>query len=108
MTINEIIKKYREGEITVEEANKQLEAMDAGFTFDPTKTIDNPTGAWTEAEMEEGFFEAEPKAYTKYPEDVNMKKIPEFAGMTIIQKTKKGQFEVKYDELGYAVKATKI
>lgn len=105
MTVNEIIKAYKTGKMTVDEANKALDELDAGFSLNPEQ---NNGGKWTEDEMKEGFFNAEPKAYTKYPEQPIMKRIPEFAGLTITQKTKIGQFDVKYDELGYAVKSTKV
>ena len=54
-SINDIIDRYKAGEITLEEANRQLKAENAGFTLDPEQ---NP-GGWTQEELEQGFIPAQ-------------------------------------------------
>ena len=55
-SINDIIDRYKAGEITLEEANRQLKAENAGFTLDPEQ---NPGGGWTQEELEQGFIPAQ-------------------------------------------------
>ena len=54
-SINDIIDRYKAGEITLEEANWQLKAENAGFTLDPEQ---NHGGGWTQEELEQGFIPA--------------------------------------------------
>jgi hypothetical protein len=93
----EILAKYTSGEVNAEETNKALKEAGANFSVDPAKA----TEGWTEAEMKEGFRDPDPNA-PKLPMGPDMSRRKDLAGQTIIQYTKKGRYEVSYDELGYA------
>lgn len=108
MKINDILDMYKKGEWDLEKTNFELKKANAGFYIDGDKIKKNPAGNWTEEEMKEGFIEGAPEGYEKYPKDVVLKRVEEFAGLEIIQKTQKGEFKVTYDDLGYAVKAVKV
>ena len=97
-----IINDYKEGRKTLEEANKELAEIGAGFSLNPEKG----TGVWTEEEMKEGFRGTEEPGEVLL-EKPDMKRRPELAGMVVRQKTKMGQFDVHYNENGYAVKAVR-
>ncbi len=101
-TINDIMEKYKAGEITIEEANAQRKEADAGFSLNPEK---NPGGGWTEAEMAEGFMPGEERE--ALPKTPDMRRRKELAGQIVEQETASGPFMVEYDEDGYAVKATR-
>lgn len=102
--ITEILRKYGAGEITAEEANEALRAENAGFSVDPVKA---GKGEWTEQEMKEGFFDAERK-YPVYPDETDKQRRTDLAGLTVIQKTKKGTFAVSYDEEGYHIVSKRV
>ena len=108
--ITEILKKYGAGEITAEEANKQLDEANAGISVDPLKGC--VCGCWSKRETAEGFFDPvemgfEPKK-NFYPDTPVLKRVKAFANLTVIQPTAAGEFEVTYDEDGYAVRAHRV
>ncbi len=101
--IEEILEAYKNGEKTTEEANAELKAAGANFHLDDEK---NPSGGWTQAEMDAGFLPgvpADPK-----PDKPDMGRVIPLAGQTVIQECRSGRYAVTYDELGYAVKAVKL
>nr|DAT63420.1 MAG TPA: antilipopolysaccharide factor, Lipid A binding protein [Caudoviricetes sp.] len=102
-TINDIMEQYKAGKITVEEANAKLKEAGANFSLDPNK---NPGGGWTKEEMEQGFTPATGE-HVVYPDKPDLSRRKELAGQVVEQKTNAGRFDVTYDELGYAVKATR-
>lgn len=99
----EILMKYKNGEIDAEEANKELIKAGSNLVLDPNK---NPSGGWTDAEMEEGHFPGEPAKIL--PDRPDMSRNEDLVGMSVVQIVKGGKYRVEYDELGYAVKAVKI
>lgn len=102
-TINDIMEQYKAGKITLEEANAKLKEAGAGFSLNPER---NPTGGWTKEEMEQGFTPAAGE-HVVYPDKPDLSRRKELAGQVVEQKTNAGRFDVTYDELGYAVKATR-
>jgi len=101
--INDIMERYENKEITVEEANAELAKIGAGFHLEPGRD-----GGWTEEEMAMGFFEPEDRGFERkpiYPRTPDMRKRPDLAGKTVRQKTVAGEFDVAYNESGYAVSA---
>ncbi len=100
MNINEIIEAYKKHQITADEANKALADARSNIRFNP----DNAKG-WTEEQMENGFLPGDPAV--ELPERPDMSRREELAGMTVVQRTKGGIYDVTYDEMGYAVKAVK-
>ena len=102
-TINDIMEQYKAGKITPEEANAKLKEAGANFSLDPNK---NPGGGWTKEEMEQGFTPATGE-HVVYPDKPDLSRRKELAGQVVEQKTNAGRFDVTYDELGYAVKATR-
>ena len=106
--ITEILRKYGAGEITAEECNTQLKEANAGFSVDPEK---NPSGDWTSAEIEEGFFDPSEKGFEvkkRVHHDEVMKRHTQFAGMTIYYQTTRGNFLVTYNENGYHYSSKRV
>lgn len=105
--MNEIINKYKAGEITVDEANEKLREAGAGYYLKPL--TEEERAAKKEREDIAGFFEV-PEGQRKptYPQKPDMGRNKDLAGFTVVQKTVAGLFAVEYDEDGYAVKAVRI
>ena len=103
--VNEIMEKYKAGEITVEEANEQLKSAGAAFHLEPM--TDEERAAKKQREDEEGFIPAteEAKPLPKTPE---MRRRKDLAGQVVRQMTRSGPFDVTYDADGYAVKAHRV
>ena len=104
--MKDIINKYKNGEISIEEANAQLKEAGAGYFFKPMTDEERDEKKAREDAL--GFFEPEERGFARkpvYPQEPDMSKKPELAGYTVIQKTVAGLFEVTYDEAGYAVEA---
>lgn len=154
--IDEIMAQYNAGKITIDEANKKLDALDGaqdgeygiGFYLasdrakgcnawldcgignpDPVKiedgklvggghpsytilyqgkrwhvkSVDDPT-------LVEGPGVSETVEREVLPDDIDWSRKKEYAGRKepVRQKTKKGTYDVYYNELGYAVKAVKV
>lgn len=107
--ITETLRKYGAGEITAKEANKALSGT--GISVDPLKGCVH--GCWTKREMAEGFFDPaefgfDPKTFGVLSHTPDMKRVPAFANLTVVQPVKSGSFEVTYDENGYAQKAVRV
>ena len=98
--INKILEQYKNGEKSLDETNKALEAADAGFYL-----REKGRDGWTEEEMEQGFRGGEPAKEVQRKPDMSRR--TELAGMTVTQYTAAGTYSVTYDENGYAVKAIK-
>ena len=103
--VNEIMEKYKAGEITVEEANKQLRQQGANFHLEPM--TDEERAAKKQREDEEGFIPATEEAEV-LPKTPDMRRRKELAGQVVRQKTKSGLYDVTYDADGYAVKARRV
>ena len=103
--VNEIMEKYTAGEITAEEANKQLHQQGANFHLEPM--TDEERAAKKQRDDELGFIPAteEGKPLPKTP-DMHRRK--DLAGQVVRQKTRSGLYDVTYDADGYAVKARSV
>ena len=103
--VNEIMEKYKDGEITVEEANKQLRQQGANFHLEPM--TDEERAAKKQREDELGFIPATEEA-KPLPKTPDMRRRKDLAGQVVRQMTRSGPFDVTYDADGYAVKARRV
>lgn len=103
--VNEIMEKYKAGEITVEEANKQLRQQGANFHLEPM--TDEERAAKKQREDEEGFIPATEESEV-LPKTPDMRRRKDLAGQVVRQMTRSGPFDVTYDADGYAVKARRV
>ena len=103
--VNEIMEKYKAGEITMEEANEQLRQK--GATFHLEHMTDEERAARKQREDEEGFLPATEEA-KPLPRTPDMRRRKDLAGQAVRQMTKSGPFDVTYDADGYAVKARRV
>ena len=103
--VNEIMEKYKTGEITVEEANEQLKSAGAAFHLEPM--TDEELAAKKQREDEEGFIPATEEA-KPLPKTADMRRRKDLAGQVVRQMTRSGPFDVTYDADGYAVKARRV
>lgn len=103
--VNEIMEKYKAGEITIEEANKQLRQQGANFHLEPM--TDEERAAKKQREDELGFIPATEEA-KPLPKTPDMRRRKDLAGQVVRQMTRSGPFDVTYDADGYAVKARRV
>ena len=103
--LNEIMEKYKAGEITMEEANEQLRQK--GATFHLEHMTDEERAARKQREDEEGFLPATEEA-KPLPRTPDMRRRKDLAGQVVRQMTRSGPFDVTYDADGYAVKARRV
>ena len=103
--VNEIMEKYKAGEITVEEANNQLRQQGANFHLEPM--TDEERAAKKQREDELGFIPATEEA-KPLPKTPDMRRRKDLAGQVVRQMTRSGPFDVTYDADGYAVKARRV
>lgn len=103
--VNEIMEKYKAGEITVEEANEQLRQQGANFHLKPM--TDEERAAKKQREDELGFIPATEEA-KPLPKTPDMRRRKDLAGQVVRQMTRSGPFDVTYDADGYAVKAHRV
>ena len=103
--VNEIMEKYKAGEITVEEANEQLRQQGANFHLEPM--TDEERAAKKQREDELGFIPATDEA-KPLPKTPDMRRRKDLAGQVVRQKTRSGLYDVTYNEDGYAVKASRV
>ena len=103
--VNEIMEKYKAGEITVEEANEQLRQHGANFHLEPM--TDEERAAKKQREDELGFIPATDEA-KPLPKTPDMRRRKDLAGQVVRQMTRSGPFDVTYDADGYAVKARRV
>lgn len=103
--VNEIMEKYKAGEITVEEANEQLRQQGANFHLEPM--TDEERAAKKQREDELGFIPATEEA-KPMPKTPDMRRRKDLAGQVVRQMTRSGPFDVTYDADGYAVKARRV
>ena len=103
--VNEIMEKYKAGEITVEEANEQLRQQGANFHLEPM--TDEERAAKKQREDELGFIPATEEA-KPLPKTPDMRRRKDLAGQVVRQMTRSGPFDVTYDADGYAVKARMV
>ena len=103
--VNEIMEKYKAGEITVEEANEQLKSAGAAFHLEPM--TDEERAAKKQREDELGFIPATEEG-KPLPKTADMRRRTDLAGQVVRQMTKSGPFDVTYDADGYAVKARRV
>ena len=103
--VNEIMEKYKAGEITVEEANEQLKSAGAAFHLEPM--TDEERAAKKQREDDLGFIPATEEA-KPLPKTPDMRRRPNLGGQVVIQHVQSGYFAVPYDENGYAGKARRV
>ena len=103
--VNEIMEKYKAGEITVEEANEQLRQQGATFHLEPM--TDEERAAKKQREDEEGFIPATEESEV-LPKTPDMRRRKDLAGQVVRQMTRSGPFDVTYDADGYAVKTRRV
>ena len=103
--VNEIMEKYKAGEITVEEANEQLRQQGANFHLEPM--TDEERAAKKQQEDEQGYIPATEEAKV-LPKTPDMRRRKDLAGQVVRQMTRSGPFDVTYDADGYAVKARRV
>ena len=103
--VNEIMEKYKAGEITVEEANEQLKSAGAAFHLEPM--TDEERAAKKQREDELGFIPATEEA-KPLPKTPDMRRRKDLAGQVVRQTTKAGVYDVTYNEDGYAVKSAHV
>ena len=103
--VNEIMEKYKAGEITVEEANKQLRQQGANFHLEPM--TDEERAAKKQREDEQGYIPATEEA-KPLPKTPDMRRRKDLAGQVVRQMTRSGPFDVTYTDAGYAVSAKKV
>ena len=103
--VNEIMEKYKAGEITVEEANEQLKSAGAAFHLEPM--TDEERAAKKQREDELGFIPATEEG-KPLPKTADMRRRPDLAGQVVRQRTRAGDFDVTYTDAGYAVSAKKV
>lgn len=89
---------------TYAEINEELKAAGADFHLDPY----GKKSGWTEQEMAEGFNPPEePVEKAIHLHDCFGKK-EDKAGQTVRTWTAEGQYDITYNERGYAVKAVRV
>ena len=103
--VNEIMEKYKAGEITVEEANNQLRQQGANFHLE--HMTDEERAAKKQREDEQGYIPATEEA-KPLPKTPDMRRRKDLAGQVVRQMTRSGPFDVTYDADGYAVKARRV
>ena len=103
--VNEIMEKYKAGEITVEEANAKLRQQGANFHLEPM--TDEERAAKKQREDELGFIPATEEA-KPLPKTPDMRRRKDLAGQVVRQMTRSGPFDVTYGADGYAVKARRV
>ena len=101
--VNEIMEKYKAGEITVEEANADL--IEYGICLKPL--TDEERAAKKQQEDEQGYIPATEEA-KPLPKTADMRRRKDLAGQVVRQMTRSGPFDVTYDADGYAVKARRV
>lgn len=103
--IRDIIKLYEDGELTLEAVNKRLLEEGAGFSLKPL--TDDERAAKAAKEYEEGTIDIG-RQPLNLPDRPELSRRTDLAGQTVVQRTKAGQYEVEYDEGGYARSAKKV
>lgn len=103
--VNEIMEKYKAGEITVDEANEQLKSAGAGFYLEPMTGEERAAKKQREDEL--GFIPATDEG-KPLPKTADMRRRKDLAGHVVRQMTRSGPFDVTYDADGYAVKARRV
>ena len=103
--IHDTMSKYTAGEITMEQANEELQAAGAGFHL--VHMTEEERAAQKQLEDEEGTLPATEEAKV-LPKTPDMSRRKDLAGQVVRQKTKTGVYDVTYDEDGYAVKAKRV
>ena len=104
--VNEIMEKYKAGEITVEEANEQLKSAGAAFHLEPM--TDEERAARKQREDEEGTIDIGRGNEPILLKTPDMRRRKDLAGQVVRQMTRSGPFDVTYDADGYAVKARRV
>lgn len=103
--IRDIIKLYEDGELTLEAVNKRLLEEGAGFSLKPM--TDEERAEKAAQECAEGMCDIG-RQPLNLPDRPDMSRRTDLAGMTVVQQTKGGQYEVHYNEAGYARSAKKL
>lgn len=108
--IDQLTDAWKNGEVSREDLNAGLKELAAGYSF--KERTEEELAAKKQREDEEGFFNPEDRGLErkKMPtlKRPDMKRRKDLAGQVVRQATKIGQFDVTYNEDGYAVKATRV
>ena len=102
MSITEIIRQGFASGDSYAVINKRL--ADAGFNI---KLVPRENTGWTEQEMKEGFIPAKEEAKNVLTLADLMGRNNDLAGKTVNFWCKEGNYDVTYNENGYAVKAVR-
>ena len=103
--ITKAMEEYTAGEKTLEETNVILKEAGAGFHL--TSLTDEERAAKKLREDEEGTIDIG-RTPEILPNRPDMRRRTDLAGQTVLQKTKRGLYQVTYTEDGYALKAKKV
>lgn len=104
MKFKDIINEGLKNGKSYPEINAELKAAGANFHLEP----DGKKSGWTEQEMAEGFIPAaEPAEKVIHLNDCFGRDEAK-AGLTIRTWTAEGQYDITYNEAGYAMKAVLV
>jgi hypothetical protein len=101
--MKDIMMKYTNGEITLEEANEQLKPYGISLKERTKEELEAKRAA-----EREGEFLDIGKDPLNLPDEPDMSRRPELAGLTVIKMTKAGAYAVSYDENGYAAVSKRV
>lgn len=105
MEINYIIERYKSGKLTLDQANAELKAAGANITLKPL--TDEERAEKEARECTEGTIDiGRPPEHL--PDRPDMSRRTDLAGLTVVQRTKAGRYEVDYNEDGYARSAKRL
>lgn len=101
--MNETIRKYTDGEITLEETNAVLEKQGIALV----NLTAEERAAKEARENAEGFLPGDKQSHP-LPRQVDLSRRKDLSNQTVIQHIVGGYFAVEYDEKGYAVKSRRV
>lgn len=108
--IDQLTDAWKNGEVSREDLNAGLKELAAGYSF--KERTEEELAAKKQREDEEGYFEPEDRGFKRQEMPTlrrpDMKRRKDLAGQVVRQATKIGQFDVTYNEDGYAVKAKRV
>lgn len=103
--IDQLTDAYKAGEVSREDLNSGLKELEAGYSF--KERTEEELAAKKQREDEEGMIDIGRKP-ERLPEGPDMSRRKDLAGQVVRQRTKRGVYDVHYNEDGYAVKATRV
>lgn len=103
MELSKIMEQYNAKELTIEEANEHLKAYGISVSVRTEEEL-----AAKRAEEQKGEFLDIGRSPLKLLEEPDMRRRKEMANDSEYQWTKRGKYEVFYNEDGYATKAVRV